>query len=30
MSKAQTMGKHYRLDLPWVVKNMRRREEPDN
>jgi hypothetical protein len=30
MSKAQTLGKRYRLDLPWVVKNMRRREEPDN
>jgi spermidine synthase len=29
MSKAQTLGKRYRLDLPWVVKNMRQREEPD-
>ena len=29
MSKAQTLGKRYRLDLPWVVTHMRRREEPD-
>jgi hypothetical protein len=29
MSKAQTLGRRYRLDLPWVVNNMRRREEPD-
>jgi hypothetical protein len=28
MLKAQTMGKRYRLDLMWVVKNMRLREEP--
>ena len=29
MSKAQTLDKRYRLDLLWVVNNMRRREEPD-
>jgi len=29
ISKAQTLGKRYRLDLPWVVKNMRLREDPD-
>jgi spermidine synthase len=29
MSKAQTLGKQYRLDLPWVVEHMRRREDPD-
>jgi spermidine synthase len=29
MSKAQALDTHYRLDLPWLVKNMRRREEPD-
>jgi hypothetical protein len=23
MSKAQTLGTRYRLDLQWVVKNMR-------
>lgn len=22
IAKAQTLGKRYRLDLPWVVKNM--------
>lgn len=30
MSKAQTLGKQYRLDLPWVVEHMRRREDPDD
>jgi hypothetical protein len=29
MSKAQTLDKRYRLDLLWVVNNMRRREDPD-
>jgi len=29
MSKAQTLDKRYRLDLLWVVNNMRRREELD-
>jgi spermidine synthase len=29
MTKAQTLGKRYRLDLPWVVNHMRRREDPD-
>jgi len=29
ISKAQTLDKRYRLDLLWVVKNMRLREEPD-
>jgi len=29
MLKAQTLGKRYRLDLLWVLKNMRLREEPD-
>jgi hypothetical protein len=29
MSKAKTLGRRYRLDLLWVVNNMRRREEPD-
>jgi spermidine synthase len=29
MSKAQTLGKRYRLDLPWVVNDMRQREDPD-
>jgi spermidine synthase len=29
MWKAQTLGKRYRLDLTWVVNNMRRREDPD-
>jgi len=28
MSKAQTLGKRYRLDLQWLVKNMLLREEP--
>jgi hypothetical protein len=26
IAKAQTLGTRYRLDLPWVVKNMRLRE----
>ncbi|HJW82157.1 MAG TPA: hypothetical protein VJ396_07920 [Acidiferrobacterales bacterium] len=30
MSKAQTLDKRYRLDLAWVVKNMRLREGPDS
>ncbi len=29
MSKAQTLDKRYRLDLPWLAKNMRLREAPD-
>lgn len=29
IAKAQTLDKRYRLDLLWVVKNMRLREEPD-
>jgi len=29
MLKAQTLGKRYRLDLLWVVKNMRLREDQD-
>ena len=29
IAKAQTLGTRYRLDLTWVVKNMRLREEPD-
>jgi spermidine synthase len=29
VSKAQALDKRYRLDLLWVVKNMRLREEPD-
>jgi hypothetical protein len=29
MSKAQTLDKRYRLDLLWVVNNMRRREDAD-
>jgi hypothetical protein len=30
MSKTQTLSKRYRLDLPWVLKNFRRREKPDS
>ena len=29
ITKAQNLSARYRLDLTWVVKNMRRREEPD-
>jgi hypothetical protein len=29
MSKAQTLSARYRLDLTWVVKNMRLREDLD-
>jgi len=29
IAKAQTLSTRYRLDLTWVVKNMRLREEPD-
>jgi spermidine synthase len=29
MSKAQALGKRYRLDLQWVVNHMRLREDPD-
>ena len=29
MLKAQSLDKRYRLDLLWVVNNMRRREDPD-
>jgi spermidine synthase len=29
-TKAQTLSKRYRIDLPWIVKQMRRREEPDS
>jgi len=29
MSKAQTLSKRYRLDLPWVAKNMWLCGEPD-
>jgi spermidine synthase len=29
MSKAQTLDKRYQLDLPWLVKHIRQREEPD-
>ena len=30
IAKAQTLSTRYRLDLTWVVKNMRLREEPDS
>ena len=30
MSKAQTLDKRYRLDLLWVVNNMRLRDDPDD
>lgn len=29
IAKAQTLSTRYRLDLTWLVKNMRLREEPD-
>jgi hypothetical protein len=29
MSKAQALDKRYRLDMQWVVKNMRLREDQD-
>lgn len=29
IATAQTLGTRYRLDLAWVVKNMRLRVEPD-
>jgi len=29
ISKAQTLDKRYRLDLPWLVQNMRLRKDPD-
>ena len=30
IAKAQTLSTRYRLDLTWVVKNMRLREDPDS
>jgi len=30
MSKAQTLGKRYRLELPWGINNMLLREDPDD